>query len=481
MIEFREHDSYINSDYDSDSDVGSAFGAHTPIALTNSLLEQARALVDAARQFPRQQGFPSPRIRYVLTRLEEHPDDGHPDPRIPETFAALREMGIELEFASQWGPPPRRHKPVYDAVPAQDVVLDLSVLIALCCDSTHYPLPRDEAELEARFRLLHVASDRDAAVYGGVKALAPHSGATRDLRDQLRCEMVRPLILEMRDRFSAAGGGPRFWCTREVFDRLPGLVEVIGGAAERGRAKALFDPKFGNFWEGSRWQGKAGCLTDIVVRVIEDEGENLLKVHEAQTPFDAAVMSVCERMISASGGTTPPSREPTPGPTKPVRPNKKKEAGGEANGKENGNRNCKEKRPMKTAKTVKSKTPKPDKEKLHPSRNPLRQGTNFPASSRLPSGHTLRTLLVGLNRRATVLTNNRGAVLKVMREAGVTDGIPNVADDGMRGHGARRARIWVVNPSSLAEWRRIEVEDSNRRIVVGANDGEKQERAVEGA
>jgi hypothetical protein len=49
-----------------------------------------------------------------------------------------------------------------------------------------------------------------------------------------------------------------------------------------------------------------------------------------------------------------------------------------------------------------------------------------------------------------------------MREAGVTDGIPDAEE------AVRRARIWVVNSSSLAEWRRIEVEENNRRVREGA-------------
>lgn len=61
----------------------------------------------------------------------------------------------------------------------------------------------------------------------------------------------------------------------------------------------------------------------------------------------------------------------------------------------------------------------------------------------------------------TVLTNNRGAVGKIMREMGVMEGIP--WDD--LGDGDKEvAAIWVVNPSSLAEWRRLEVEEANKAL-----------------
>jgi hypothetical protein len=68
-----------------------------------------------------------------------------------------------------------------------------------------------------------------------------------------------------------------------------------------------------------------------------------------------------------------------------------------------------------------------------------------------------------------VLTNNRGAVGKVCREMGVQEGLPDREGQGQgEGEGAEEAAaeaaVWVVNPSSLAEWRRIEVEKSNRAL-----------------
>lgn len=416
LVEFREHDSYINSDYDSDSSGGPSIPP-----LTNSLLQQAEALVKAAKAHSRLSTLPAPRVKYVLTRLER---SGHSDPRIGATLDAMRDLGIEIEFASEWGQPHPLSQLPPEPVPAHDIVLDLSVLIALCCDSTHHQLPIHNDEVETRFRAMNVDG-----------SLASHSGASRDLRDQLRCEMQRPLILELDERLSKGGVAPRFWVTREVYDRFPSLVDVIGGVAERARAKALFDPTAGDFWSGSRWEGKAGCLSNIHVRVLEDadEDESAPKLQDPDTPFDELVTYVTTSMVAA----TDESPEPTPAPTPSVTPVPV--------------------RPPKADKVFRPPKPKRSSE----SRSPLRPGTVFPPASRLPSGHTLRTLLAGLERHATVLTNNRGAVLKVMREAGVAEGIP--AADG-EGETAQWARIWVVNPSSLAEWRRIEVEDNNERV-----------------
>lgn len=373
VVEFREQDSYLNSDYESDDDDAA------PPVLTNSLLSQARALVNAAKTAPRLAGLPPPRIRYVLSRLERNPEGGHADPRIPQTLDTLESLGIQLEFPSTWGPicpaPPIRPEPL----PVADIVVDLSVLIALCCDSTHQALPANDDELETRFRPL--------CVVDGAVTLAPHSNASRDLRDQLKCEMARPLMHELQERL--AGLTPRFWVTQEVRDRLPSLVDVIGGDAERARAKALFEHS-GDFWAGSRWQGKAGCLADIHIRILEEE-DDAPPVQETRGAFDTAVMLVCRNLLAASDNP-----------------------------------------------------------------RPCRRPRGAMAPSRLPSGHTLRTLAAGIGRGATLLTNNRGAVLKVMREAGVTDGIA--------GEDETRARIWVVNPSSLSEWRRNEVEAENARV-----------------
>jgi len=81
----------------------------------------------------------------------------------------------------------------------------------------------------------------------------------------------------------------------------------------------------------------------------------------------------------------------------------------------------------------------------------------------------------------TVLTNNRGAVGKVVREMGIPDGFPfddDVRDAEGGGSGSKTANgqleekavLWVVNPSSLAEWRRLEVEEANAALFAAESD-----------
>lgn len=409
LVEFREQDSYLNSDYESDA-------SEAAPELDNSLLTNARILARAAETAPRMPGLGAPRLRYVLTRLDS---TGHADPRVTQTLAEMRRLGIQLEFGDWPVPPPRRIRPVQ---PGPDIILDLSILVALCCDSTHHPLPADEWALESRFRSLKVDGER--------LVLGEYTNATRDLRDQLRCEAARPLVHELMERLD--GRPARFWVTAEVRDRLPQLVDVIGGEQEQYRARAMFGTD--NFWAGSRWAGRVGPnLVDFRVGVLEDAH---MEAEPPATPFDAAAAHVCRDMLRAADDS---------GAATPVAPEK------EANGETSG-------------------TSKP---KAKASKNPARAraGTRF-SNAKLPSGHTLRTLLAGIERRMTVLTNNRGAVSKVLREQGVIEGIPfefpsdgasdDAAEDGTEG---TRARIWIVNPSSLAEWRRIQVERANTELV----------------
>ena len=98
LAEFREQDSYINSDYDSDSDLDDACSNdRAPPALTNSLITQATSLMNAAKAFKRPASLPQPRIRFVLNRME---DKTYAEPRINETFKIIREMGVEADQAT---------------------------------------------------------------------------------------------------------------------------------------------------------------------------------------------------------------------------------------------------------------------------------------------------------------------------------------------------------------------------------------------
>jgi len=427
MAEFREQDSYINSDYDSDStaeDSSSVNCSSSPAPLRNSIITQVESLVRASQMYPRPKGFPQPSVTYVLNRLEEFPEGGYEDLRIQATFRAVRDMGITLLFGSQNRSVPRKQHHRVEYIPTKRILLDLSVVVALCCDSTHHPLPANDEELEARFRPLQLVS-------GGNLELVPHTNVSKDLRDQLDWEAQHPLILEIQQRLSPSladeGGSPEFWVTQEVKDRLPAIVDLIGGEKEKARAKALFDGL--GFWDGSRWQGKAGILEGIQARILDDD-EHISPTLEFHS-FRQGLIAVCQTMLDKV--------EPTLAST------------------------------ITSSRTA---SPSPTPRKTRRSKHPKRTTTIFPGS-RLPSAHTLRTLVTGVLNNTTVLTNNRGAVGKVIREMGVPEGLPwDEFEDG-------RIVVWVVNPSSLAEWRREEVEEGNRVLIESCKGKAKSEENQE--
>jgi len=414
LAEFREQDSYINSDYDSDSDLDdTSQNDRGPPALTNSLITQATTLMNAAKAFERPASLPQPRIRFVLNRME---DKTYPEPRINETFRIIREMGVDLVLGKQSRPEVLEH--VYqDPVPASNILLDLSVLVALCCDSAHHPLPKNDYELEARFRAISPSS---TVKEGEESELLPHINVTRDLRDQLNWEIQHSLIDELHTRISDAAGEVQFWVTEEVKGRLPNIVDTIGGPREKARAKALFGEWNGesaeglDFWENSRWAGKVPALGDMRLRILPTEDTSTppdlsaLNINDDLPSFNKRLVQACTNLLSPPSGTiTPPA-------------------------------------PLHRQKYRRSKHHK---------------AQDVPTSTRLPSQHTLNSFSAGASRGWTVLTNNRGAVGKVMRDMGVKDGLPfdDIPD--------QKVVIWVVNPSSLSEWRRLEVEESNRALI----------------
>jgi len=450
MAEFREQDSYINSDYDSDSTASSSTGPSTP-TLTNSLIVQAESLVRAAKAFHRPIGLPVPKVRYVLNRLEEFPEGGYADDRIPATFAAIRAKGIELVLGSQPQPVATQLRPRVSLRPTKHILLDLSVIVALCCDSTHRPLPTDEHRLESVFRPYIHNED-------GEVVLAQHTNVSKDLRDQLAWESQHPVIEEIQSRLEGYREEEVEWfVTREVKERTPGIVDLIGGPVERARARALYGESEDNFWKGSRYEGREGILRNMRVSVLEDSdvaglrGLRLDSASEsernARPLFERGILSVCQRMVSVVGGAaqSDTSRPATPPPPTPQQQSQ-----------------TRTKRGSRWRSITKS--------------NPL-----FPQPQKLPSGHTLRTMLSGVERGMTVLTNNRGAVGKVVREMGIPDGFPfddDVRDAEGGGSGSKTANgqleekavLWVVNPSSLAEWRRLEVEEANAALFAAESD-----------
>jgi len=387
----------------------------SPPPLLNSLITQATSLIKAAKAFKRPTGQPQPRIRFVLNRME---DRTYSEPRIHETFQIIRSMGVDLILGKQTRPEVKNHR-YEEPVPSKNILLDLSVLVALCCDSAHHPLPVNEHELEARFRGITSSS---ATL--DEPELLPHINVTRDLRDQLNWELQHSLIDELHTRISNAHGSVQFWVTEEVKGRLPNIINTIGGPREKARAKALFGEWAGDkgegldFWRDSRWKGKVPALGDMKLRILPTTDTSIpdispLTLDDKLPSFNQRLVQACTNLLDPpSGMITPPA-------------------------------------PLHRQKYRRSKH--------HKAQEPS-------ASTRLPSQHTLNSFSAGASREWTVLTNNRGAVGKVMRDMGVKDGLP--FDDVPN----QKVVIWVVNPSSLSEWRRLEVEESNRALRAERSD-----------
>ncbi|KAK8850513.1 hypothetical protein IAR55_004431 [Kwoniella newhampshirensis] len=427
MAEFREQDSYINSDYDSETDIEDSSSQAGPSRhtsrspLTNFAIDQAASLVRAAEAYPRLPGLPPPKIKYVLNRLEEDPEGGYPDLRIKETFEAIRALGADLVLAGDPRPTPSRFSPP-PCRPTRNVLLDLSVVVALCCDSTHQPLPTSSDEVEARFRFLQLSSD-------GQLSLASHSNVTKDLRDQLNWEMQHPLVQEMQERLGSIKGPVEFWVTEEVKGRLPNIAEIIGGEGERRRARAMLTGDE-DFWQGSRWKGNEGILGGMRLNVLDESKLDLNIMDRIErSPFKRRFVQICQTMLDIVDQQEAAASLP-PHPFPPIT-NKMTNVAWKKKGK---------------------------------NKTSFRQPIALSLASKLPSAHTLRTFLAGLRSGMTVLTNNRGAVGKVIREMRVGDGM-TYGDDETAAERQVDAVVWVVNPSSLAEWRRKEVEEKNKEVM----------------
>lgn len=76
MAEFREQDSYCNSDYsDYDSDAPAETPNNQPIypGLTNSVIEQVTSMVQSAKSYPRLPHLPPPKVKIYLESFAREP------------------------------------------------------------------------------------------------------------------------------------------------------------------------------------------------------------------------------------------------------------------------------------------------------------------------------------------------------------------------------------------------------------------------
>ncbi|WVQ84718.1 hypothetical protein IAT38_006875 [Cryptococcus sp. DSM 104549] len=324
IAEFREADSYVNSDYDSDTPSSSSQSG-TPMpdqpVLSNSLFTTAQDLIRAMRSSPRIPGAPAPSLTLWLTRLpSDLPSPGGTPPtfqdeRYPQTLALLRSMGFTLRFGSLeeiyledilGHPVPR------ELAPSLRLNLDITALMGLCSDVLHHPLPTSRTEAARRSlrppgETLGKGSEargRDGTGKGKGKGkreaeedevldeeeekwLKDQSQNSRELYRCILEEVERPFVDELNGAIRTAweehvrrhpgdaGTEPRveFWTTRQAAQYTYEALSsgpAHGHGGEHRRMKRMLGMEEGSFFEGSRYEGKEGYMRGFKVRVFDD-------------------------------------------------------------------------------------------------------------------------------------------------------------------------------------------------------------------
>jgi hypothetical protein len=371
ISELKEQDSYVNSDWESESEDGDAdLGQPHPSTSTstsitangsrlrNSMIETANVLVAVAAQVERPPGASSPDITIRLTRMEEHPEGGHLDDRIPASFEAIRAMGVKLVFgdladrdlATLAAAPP----PPVPVLPSWRINLDPTACVGLCSDILHHPLPATEAD--ARRRFLRPADADADAVNGenGGESSGSHgsnnfkslggsgdlggseptyqvaqSKNSRELLKEVLEEMESPVIELLRDILDEAMrrardrgeevGGVEFWATKEAVRHLREAMcsdETIGEGMEQRRMRRLVGLDQGDFFEGSRYEGKAGVLDGLKLRVFDDDEPGPSRppmCEKGMRSFHRSMAAACSQFLDEyyASSTAEPSSYPT--------------------------------------------------------------------------------------------------------------------------------------------------------------------------
>ncbi|KDN46589.1 hypothetical protein RSAG8_04242, partial [Rhizoctonia solani AG-8 WAC10335] len=488
MAEIHELDGY-----DSESSEGnSQNGNIVTLSSENSIIRMAKSLLAAANHHVVPDTGEVPRITMRLTRLETGPTnpDEPVDHRIIRTVKELEAMGVDVQLGERPFPPrlmAPTSPPPTPPRPTRKINLDLSLIIALVSDLTHAPLPANEEKAYERFKpLTRVWKSGKLFRSTVINPSEPSSDDegeneineggdvhSRALALQLLSEMRHSLLDEMAQRFARAlasfgslldemaaylkvSDQPlEFWTTPEAHQRCVKIVQKIGGAGERRRAQALFDPDGEQaFWEGSRFGD--GFIPGLVPLRVYPEHVPAVSSLPGSTSttsyeiFARRLFRTCRILLSPSHaeaqarlkGTTIPLGYAT-------------ELGPPGD--------------MPLAPSIDTGTPSPS----------VLAGSR--PNTRL-TAHTVRSMLWGVSSRVTTLTANRASVRAVLREmkilagigttVGELEGVPR-GDAGL-GNGVEGqegevgdngvAVLWVVEPRSLAEQMRSDVVDAGEGV-----------------
>lgn len=364
--------------------------------LSNSLLTMVDNLLIVAESSPRPPGTAPPRITLRLSRIEERPPGGHPDSRIPATFEVIRRRGVKLIFGDLSDTPLRSEfapsssstsdlYPQWKVRPAKKINLDPTAMIGLCSDLLHHPLPSTVDEAKMRFfrpdewiiesrkgSFVHRKKPDARRGEGGKEEReqeereqeegdeddpdAGQSQNSRELVKGLMEEMDRPLIEEMihhlqgyAQRNGRQGedgredGGVEFWTTKEAALHVQEALSseaVVGEGMEQQRMRRMLGLEEGDFFEGSRYEGREGCLKGFRVRIFDEDdhdgSDEVVRLHsgsgikpkprprpkclDGKTSFHARLSALCESFLqdyytymerttgSGSGSTSDPTQ-----------------------------------------------------------------------------------------------------------------------------------------------------------------------------
>lgn len=193
---------------------------------------------------------PPPTIELQLPRFTKDALSQLPaehERRVEQVLDEVRGLeGVEVTL----GAPPPSDEPSSDPVrvqpalqPTRNIVLDLSLIIALISGISHLPLPPASQGPEGVFLPLIRRYKKDGSLRSEEEkreAMLGGSENVRALTIQLGVEMEHPLVDELVGELAGEGGDVVFWATTESRERLDAIVKKLASEEELKRAKTMW-------------------------------------------------------------------------------------------------------------------------------------------------------------------------------------------------------------------------------------------------
>ena len=461
LSEFREIDSYMTDSEDDSDDPTDQRPSLAQKEFDNSVLRMARSLLAAAEDNRVPAANDRPCITLRLTRLD--PYATNVDSRIAQTVHSLCAMGIDVELGERENvaSPNALPNPVVKTLePTTRINLDLSALIALVSDLTHAPLPQSTEEANARFipsqkylewkqrRSTGAGKKKKERIVNRNGDASDGPGQTthaRALVNQVMQEMGSGLLQDIHDKLvsmstSVSHNGTsgrmlkkiEFWTTLEARDRCHRILSKIGGPNERRRANALFPSSSTSlkvqeeeYWRNSRYP--PGLLPLPPIRTYPSSEPHIQLEYPLQPEnpttlplFFKSLASTCRNILA---------QETIPHPR--AFPEHIVADGGEDD--------------LSSEKALNEE---------------IQRAAVTKANPRL-TAHTVQSLLWGAELGWTTLTANKSsvrAILRDMKQVGDYGGLERDVGGLISGR-IEKAALWLVDPRSLAEGQRADVED----------------------